>query len=69
MRFANPAVQHSRLQGRVKHPQVDTEDSDNVDQEDHAVEGSVDENDGSIVDPAKVKQPIANLVSSALATA
>ena len=69
MRFADPAAQHSRLQGRVKRPRVDTEDSDNVDQEDRAVEGSVDENDGSIVDPVKVKQPIANLVSSALATA
>jgi len=62
LRLANPRSQHLRLQSSAKRPQADPEEGD-------AVEGSVDDGDGSIADPGKVRWPIANLVSPALATA
>ena len=52
-----------------KRPRADSEAGVNSDEEDGAVEEGIDEDDGGITDPTKIKRPIISLISPALATA
>ena len=52
-----------------KRPRADSEAGVNSDEEDGAVEEGIDEDDGGITDPTKIKRPIISLISPALAAA
>jgi len=68
LRLANPGPQHLRLRSSVKHPQDNADSGNNADPEGEGVDGSVDDDDRDITDPARVKRPILSLLSPALVT-
>ena len=60
LRSIHPGVQPSRSQIGVKRRRVDSDNSDDGNQE--------ADNDGGLTDPAKVKRPVTSLISPILAT-
>ena len=68
LRF-EPQAHHPRLRSSVNRPRPDAEDSTNANQEGDGVDGSIDDSDGSITNPTKVKQPFISQVNPALSLA
>ena len=69
LRLANPGPQYPRLRSGVKRTQDNADGGSNADLEDEGMDESVDDGDGSLTDPARVKQPFIKILSPALATA
>jgi len=71
LRLANPGPQYPRLRSGVKRTQDNADGGNNADLEDEGMDESVDEgmdesvddDDGSLTDPARVKQPFIKILS------
>lgn len=69
MRLAEPGAQRSGLRSGAKHPRADAANNEGPGLEKDPVEGNGDEDDGSVIIPARIKRPIIRLVDQTLATA